>query len=83
VDLPEGFAADAAIRVETDTESIARGLDALFSMSQGDLKAMGAKGRTLVEERFTWKSVAARMRGVYDWMLGGGEVPSSVMMGNG
>jgi poly(glycerol-phosphate) alpha-glucosyltransferase len=41
---------------------------------------MGARGRTLVEERFTWKTVAAQMREVYDWMLGGGATPSSVVM---
>ncbi len=67
--LPEGFAADAAIRIGTDTESIAQGLDTLFSMAASDLQSMGSNGRTLVEEKFTWKSVAARMREVYDCML--------------
>jgi poly(glycerol-phosphate) alpha-glucosyltransferase len=77
--LPEGFAADAAIRIETGAESIAQGLNSLFSMSTSDLEAMGAKGRVLVEERFTWKTLAAQMREVYDWMLGGGATPSSVV----
>jgi poly(glycerol-phosphate) alpha-glucosyltransferase len=77
--LPEGFAADAAIRIETGAESIALGLNSLFSMSASDLQAMGAKGRALVEERFTWKTIAAQMREVYDWMLGGGATPSSVV----
>jgi poly(glycerol-phosphate) alpha-glucosyltransferase len=77
--LPEGFAAEAAIRIETGTESIFQGLNSLFSMSASDLQAMGARGRSLVEERFTWKTVAAQMREVYDWMLGGGNVPSSVI----
>jgi poly(glycerol-phosphate) alpha-glucosyltransferase len=78
--LPEGFAADAAIRIETSVESIAEGLGTLFSMNDADLMTMGAKGRGLVEERFTWKSVASQMREVYDWMLGGGVAPSSVIM---
>ena len=77
--LPEGFAADAAIRIETSAESIAEGLSTLFSMNDADLMTMGAKGRGLVEERFTWKSVASQMREVYDWMLGGGVAPSSVI----
>jgi poly(glycerol-phosphate) alpha-glucosyltransferase len=76
--LPEGFAADAAIRIETGAESITQGLDTLFSMSASDLQAMGAKGRALVEERFTWKTIAAQMREVYDWMLGGGAKPGSM-----
>jgi poly(glycerol-phosphate) alpha-glucosyltransferase len=78
--LPEGFAADAAIRIETSVESIAEGLGTLFSMNDADLMTMGAKGRGLVDERFTWKSVASQMREVYDWMLGGGVAPSSVIM---
>jgi len=78
--LPEGFAANAAIRIETGAESIALGLNSLFSMSTSDLQAMGAKGRSLVEERFTWKTIAAQMREVYDWMLEGGATPSSVVM---
>lgn len=77
--LPEGFAADAAIRIETGAESIAQGLNSLFSMSASDLQAMGAKGRALVEDRFTWKTIAAQMREVYDWMLGGGTRPESVI----
>lgn len=78
--LPEGFAADAAIRIETSAESIAEGLSTLFSMNDADLMTMGAKGRGLVEERFTWQTVASQMREVYDWMLGGGVAPSSVIM---
>ena len=77
--LPEGFADDAAIRIETGVESIAGGLETLFSMSESDLHAMGAKGRALVEERFTWQTIAAQMREVYDWMLGGGATPSAVV----
>lgn len=77
--LPEGFATNSAIRIETGVESIARGLDQLFSMSDPDLSTMGAKGRALVEERFTWQTIAAQMREVYDWMLGGGATPSSVI----
>ena len=77
--LPEGFAADAALRIETGVESITQGLYSLSSMSASDLQAMGVKGRALVEERFTWKTIAAQMREVYDWMLGGGATPSSVM----
>lgn len=77
--LPEGFDADAAIRIETGVKGIAGGLDTLFSMSDADLRTMGAKGRALVEERFTWQTIAAQMREVYDWMLGGGATPASVI----
>ena len=76
--LPEGFAADAALQIETTVESIAQGLDNLFSMSDADLCSMGERGRRLVEERFTWKKIAGQMDGVYDWVLGGGTPPDFV-----
>ena len=78
--LPEGFAADAALNIGTDVESISKGMDELFSMNETDLSAMGAKGRKLVEERFTWKKVAAQLAGVYEWMLGGGVPPDCVSL---
>jgi hypothetical protein len=32
-----------------------------------------------VRERFTWASIGARMAAVYQWVLGGGPPPSSVL----
>jgi poly(glycerol-phosphate) alpha-glucosyltransferase len=77
--LPEGFAADAAIQIETDAPSIAHGLNGLFSMNEADLNEMGRRGRELVKQRFSWQTVATQMKEVYDWMLGGGDIPSSVI----
>jgi len=77
--LPEGFVADAAIRIETSAESIAEGLGTLFSMNDADLISMGQRGRELVKERFTWHTVAAQMSEVYDWMLRGGSAPECVV----
>jgi len=77
--LPEGFAANAAIRIGTDAASIAEGMRELFAKSDADRLAMGNAGRALVEERFTWPRVAAQMKEVYEWMLGGGEKPGSVV----
>lgn len=77
--LPEGFTADAAIRIGTEVPGIAGGLRELFQGSPGDLEAMGGAGRTLVEEQFTWPKVAAQMKEVYEWMLGGGTRPGCLL----
>ena len=77
--LPEGFTADAAIRIGTEVPGIAGGLRELFQGSPGDLEAMGGAGRTLVEEQFTWPKVAAQMKEVYEWMLGGGTRPGCLV----
>jgi poly(glycerol-phosphate) alpha-glucosyltransferase len=76
--LPEGFAAEAAVRVETNPDSIARGLQTLFSMSANDRHAMGGRGLQLASTQFSWKFVARQLKYVYDWMLGGGAPPDCV-----
>jgi poly(glycerol-phosphate) alpha-glucosyltransferase len=76
--LPEGFAAHAAIRIDPNVESVADGLEELFRLSSSGLCSLGTNGRTLVAARFTWPKIAAEMKSVYDWVLGGGTKPSCV-----
>ena len=77
--LPEGIAAGAALSIGTDPAGIAAGLRRLFAMSDAECRDMGARGRTLVRERFTWASVAGQMTAVYRWALGGGARPPCVL----
>ena len=126
--LPEGFAANAAIRMEPSAESIALGLRELFCAAQSagtsplrlerypslagageggrrpgegrwgetiqcgegqgevsnltscsELSAMGMRGRQLVASRFAWPKIAAEMKSVYEWVLGGGAKPGCVV----
>jgi poly(glycerol-phosphate) alpha-glucosyltransferase len=77
--LPEGFAAGAALPIGTDPASIAAGLRALFAMSDAERRDMGARGQALVRERFIWRSVGERMAAVYQWVLGGGPPPACVL----
>ncbi|HEV3271722.1 MAG TPA: glycosyltransferase [Candidatus Methylacidiphilales bacterium] len=79
--LPEGFAADAALRLEPTAESLSEGLRRLFAMSGEELQAMGRRGCTLVENRFAWRKLAVEMASVYEWMLGGGPKPACVENG--
>jgi poly(glycerol-phosphate) alpha-glucosyltransferase len=78
--IPEGFAAAAALRVETRADDIARALRELCSMTDGERREMGAKGHRLVREQFTWPKAAEKMRSVYEWLLGGGAPPPCVRM---
>lgn len=77
--LPDGFSAGAAIAVRPDPASIAEALTELFSMTDGERKAMGACGLKLVRKRFSWQRVAREMRQVYEWVLGRGSAPECVM----
>lgn len=76
--LPEGFAADAAIQLEEAPAVMAEGLRRLTSLSEAQLCKMGANGYELVRRSFTWSEVAHRMRQTYDWVLGGRDQPDFV-----
>ena len=78
--LPEGFAAGAALAIGTDRAGIAIGLRRLFAMSDAERRDMGARGQALVRQRFTWRQVGGQMATVYRWVLGGGAPPSCVLL---
>jgi glycosyltransferase involved in cell wall biosynthesis len=76
--LPEGFAAGAALQIRTSPEDIARGLGQLIQMGDLERKGMGECGRNLIAKKFSWPGIAARMKDVYEWVLGGGSAPEYV-----
>lgn len=77
--LPEGIDAGAALRIPTDVDGIAEGMRAITRLSDREREVMGSNGRALVEARFTWPTVAARMLGLYEWLLGSGPAPDFVL----
>ena len=78
--VSEGFAAGAALQIGTTSSEIAPGLKQLTEMTDDDRKAMGARGRALVAEKFSWPRIGQQMRTVYEWVLGGGTPPETVRM---
>lgn len=74
--LPEGFAAGAAIEISTDPAALA--VQLAEALAAPDLDAIGARGRDMVRERFTWRSIAADHAAVYAWMRDGGPAPACV-----
>jgi poly(glycerol-phosphate) alpha-glucosyltransferase len=74
--LPAGFEAGAALRIAD--AGPAEALRALFAMTSADRAAMGARGRALVESRFSWPVVARQFVEVYRWLAGGGPRPAHV-----
>ena len=77
--LPQGFAAHAAIRCDTSAASIAAALDELFHLSDFARREAGARGRRLIEEQFMWREIAAQMKQVYEWLSEGGPRPDCVV----
>lgn len=76
--LPEGFSAEAAIKIEPAVESVAEGLKSLAERSSAARLEMGERGRQLVETHFSWDRIARRMREVNFWLVRKGPRPDSV-----
>ncbi len=77
--LPEGFAAGAALQIGTGPDEIAAGLKQVIEMSDDDRRAMGNRGRNLVETKFSWHRIGEQMCSVYEWVLGGGPLPEVIV----
>ena len=76
--IPEGYDADAAIKINDNVESVEEGLKTFLGMSDEEKKAMGMRGYDLVCENFTWDVSAKKMIEVYEWLLGKGKKPDFV-----
>jgi poly(glycerol-phosphate) alpha-glucosyltransferase len=68
--LPEGYEADAAIRIETSPESITEELRRFMALDDAERDRIGANGYCLVTRRFAWPVIAAEMAVVYRWLAG-------------
>jgi poly(glycerol-phosphate) alpha-glucosyltransferase len=78
--LPEGFAAEAALRIGPSPEEIAAGLNRLTEMSDDDRGEMGNRGRALVTTKFSWPKIGEQMRAVFEWVFGGGALPATIRL---
>ena len=78
--LPEGFEAQAAIKLELDPSSIAGQLAYLNNLNKEQLEEMSNKGYNLVSSHFTWGCIAQQMEQTYSWLLGNTPLPSFVKL---
>jgi len=68
--LPEVSASDAGRIVEPERRPIAAALRELMALSREERRAMGRRGRRLVEERFDWGRLLPRYTAVYESVAG-------------
>jgi poly(glycerol-phosphate) alpha-glucosyltransferase len=76
--LPEGFEAGAALRIQPREESIVEGLTHFLALDDASRERMGANGRALAGRRFSWPVIAREMAGVYRWLAKRGPEPASL-----
>ena len=65
--------------VEPDVKAIEGALTDAFRRSGEELRAMGRRGRRLVEERYSWEGVARKMVRAYRWVVSDGDRPNFIV----
>ncbi len=76
--LPEGYDADAALKIEDNVKSVEQGLVKFLTLGDEERKQIGLNGYELVKRDFTWDVSAQKMLQVYDWLLGKADKPTFV-----
>lgn len=76
--LPEGFAAGAAMETGTGEESLAASLGRFVSLGGEERRVMGERGRELVAGKFSWNAIAGRFAELYSSLAEGKELPGWV-----
>jgi glycosyltransferase involved in cell wall biosynthesis len=67
--------------IELGAEPLAAAIREAAGIGDDERRAMGARGRRLVEERFGWPAIARRMLAVYRWLACDAAPPQWVRVG--
>ena len=65
--------------VELGAGPLAEALNEAVRLPDEERRAMGLRGRKLIEENYTWSAAARKMVAVYQWMLEGAAKPEWVV----
>jgi glycosyltransferase involved in cell wall biosynthesis len=65
--------------IELSEHKLAEILEAAMKLPKERRATMGRRGRRWMEQSFSWPRIAADMKSIYEWVLGGGPPPSCVM----
>ena len=76
--FPDVERTSAGQTVEPSVPGLREGLEALMDMSSKELAEMGGRGRTLVEQKYTWSRVVTQLNSVYQWLVVGDSPPDCV-----
>jgi glycosyltransferase involved in cell wall biosynthesis len=75
--MPEVAEYHAGWVIQPQVDDLTCALTAALSASAATTQAIGARGRSLIEQHYSWPSVAARMGEIYRWLVTG-KKPASV-----
>jgi glycosyltransferase involved in cell wall biosynthesis len=65
--------------INTGVDPLTGALCDAVSRAPAELRAMGERGRELIQRKYSWSRVAKEMKSLYEWLLGLRDRPSSVV----
>jgi glycosyltransferase involved in cell wall biosynthesis len=77
--LPEGFQANAALKISTDPGMLAQEISRFLDWPVEERAAMGRRGHDLVARQFSWNRIAGEFLSLYRWIAGQGPQPVCVL----
>lgn len=77
--LPQAFTAGAALSVTPSASALSGPLRALMAMDGSERRQMGAAGRRLVQQHYSWPQAAEATAALYRWLMGEGPRPVSLL----
>ena len=66
--------------IDVGPEPLAAALKEAVALAPDNLRAMGRRGRKLVEANYSWEPIGRKMVVTYEWLLGMGERPEFVLV---
>ena len=76
--FPEAAACGAGVETGNGPDELASALRTMIAAAPDTRRAMGERGRRLVERDYTWESVARKLTAAFTWILGRAERPDFV-----
>lgn len=61
-------------------EPLTEAMEEAMALSESEREQMGLRGRDMIEQRYSWLSIASQMITVYEWLLGSANRPDCVHM---
>jgi glycosyltransferase involved in cell wall biosynthesis len=66
--------------VDVGIDHLVTALREAFALSDNERQEMGLRGRTLVQEKYSWPTIATEMASVYRWILGVEAKPDCIFL---
>jgi glycosyltransferase involved in cell wall biosynthesis len=65
--------------IELSVESLVQAVEEAVKLSRHELRAMGMRGRQLVNEKYGWETIIHKNMQLYHWIVSGRDTPDFIL----